>query len=117
MSFTRHPLWSELAPYFRIERCAGDGWRKPRVRLEVKRLPPELLTKALTATMGCVACGAEISPIRQRHAPPGRGPENVSLYFACCCALAVRVGCSRGTAAHTEYERIAAALTAWEHAA
>jgi hypothetical protein len=117
VSVLGHPLFAELRPYFKVERCAGDGWAKPRVRLEIRRLPPELYARALEMRMACVACGAIISPVRQRRAPKRRGESTGGLYFAPCCPLSQRIGCSRGPAAHLEYDRVTAAVEAAPEAA
>ncbi len=110
MSFINHPLWPELKPYLRVEKAAKDT-KKSRVRIEVLPLPPELRKKALAAWSPCVACAAEMHPIRARKGPNKRKPRPpVHLYFAAACPLNEDFGCSRGAAARDEYNAIAKAL-------
>lgn len=102
--FQAHPLWPRLREYFRVEVYDRDGSaRRPRIRIEVNTPRGALLGEALAATMPCVACGKSIHPIRLRETG-GRGHSG-HLYYAACCPLEVRVGCSRGAAAREEYER------------
>jgi hypothetical protein len=107
MSILTHALWPELAPYFRIERYAPDGGHKrPRIRIEVRALPPALHDRVTTAEMPCVACGAPIRFVRDRAAAPKRGSPKPHLYYAATCELRVSMGCARGAAARDEYARV-----------
>lgn len=110
MSFTLHPLFPKLRPFMHAEHARPDT-RNSRVRIEVSHLPSGLLAEALKALSPCVACGTPMHPIRARRGPNlRRDSPPVHLYFAAACPLDVNVGCSRGTAARDEYERVKYAL-------
>jgi hypothetical protein len=99
-----HPLWPLLRTMIRIEVYGRDGGPdRPRWRLEVDPPTPAAGRVLLLVTMPCVSCGATISPIRQRAA---RTRDRGHFYFAPTCPLSVSLGCSRGRAAHAEYERV-----------
>lgn len=107
MSIVVQPLWQQVKSYFKIEVYARDGGhKKPRVRIEVLRMPPALEAQALGLTMPCVACGADIHPIRSRKPPGNKRGAARHAYYAPCCPLSVNVGCSRGGAARDEYIRV-----------
>jgi len=106
-------IWREIRPYVVIDKYRRDGGslKNCRHRIEIRELPEGLRRRALAATMPCVACGQEIHPFRERHAPTKRG-HGGAIYFAACCSLATNVGCSRGVAARDEYIRVADACAA-----
>ncbi len=104
MSLTAHPLWSEIAPFIRIEVYAKDGGhKKPRFRLEFSGgVTQAQKRKWIDITTPCAACGSTIHPVRERK-PVCKAPNIGRIYIAPCCPLSVNAGCSRGNAAHDEY--------------
>lgn len=107
MTLLDHPIWSDLAPYIRIEIYGRDGGpHHPRHRIEVDTLPPALRARALRVRVPCVACGQPIHPIRARKSAKGNG----HLYYAPCCPLSVRIACSRGDQARDNYVDVRAAV-------
>lgn len=112
MSITTHALWPMLRQYFTVELTTRESAR-PRVRIELKKLPPELSVVALTMWMPCVCCSAPIHPIRARHGKNLRSEtKGQNFFFAATCPLEVCLPCSRGMAARAEYLAIQAALLA-----
>lgn len=103
-------FYKEIKPYIKKERYVreGGGTRNARNRIEIRTLPPDLLKRALDFEMPCVACGAIHHPFRRRG-PAKRGENIGHLYFAACCPLKIRMGCSRSKAASEEYKRVVAA--------
>ena len=61
--FTDHVHFPFLNRYFRIE-WTSDSRR--RFRIELRRLPGALLPFVRSVTTPCVACGAEMRPLRER---------------------------------------------------
>lgn len=111
-SILQSSLWPQVAAYFKIEVYGRDGGHKhPRVRIEVGHLPSDLMHAALALQVRCVSCGAPVFPIRARAGKVQRVDHPTQhLYFAPCCPLDVRIGCSRGQAAKHEYVRLKAVL-------
>jgi len=109
-----HPMWGNLAPYFKIEVCAGDGHKRPRFRIEVVAMPEGLVPRALELEVPCCECGRTISPIRYRRSPGNKRDSNVGhhLYYACACPLSVSMGCSRGASARDNYQAVKHAVEA-----
>lgn len=103
-----HVLWPSLKPHVVVEECK-DG----RARLELNNsLSRTLLTDALRMCVCCVACGADIHPVRSRKRPGNKRSKVVGhgLYLAVACPLPKRIGCSRGKEARSEYTLIRAAV-------
>jgi len=103
MGILSHAKWNDIKPFLKIEEVAGDGGR---VRLEIKDVPPTHRAQFLALVMPCVACGAEIHPIRERSGSKHQVGKLSHLYYACTCPLEVRMGCARGKAARTEYHDV-----------
>lgn len=107
MSFTTHPEFQAIRPFIRVIPTGKDGSvTHPRNRIELDpKAPPDIRKLALSVTMPCVHCGKKIHPFRKRAAKNERASVP-SIYFAACCPIDVRIGCSRGKAASSEYARI-----------
>ena len=105
MSILTHADWRLLAPFLKIEYVGRDPRRgaeaPPRYRIEVTAVgtPGERLREIASP---CVACGAPMSPVRQR--------TTGALYFAATCADGLHGACSKGTAARQEYRAVHDAL-------
>lgn len=101
-----HGHWPQVLPFVVVEDCSHEDGS--RFRLELKSLTPGLASIALAMTVRCVACGADIHPIRSRKAPKNKRSETVGhgLYVAVACPLAQSIGCSRGRCASDEYQRL-----------
>lgn len=98
---TEHPIWPDLLPYVHIEPYARDGGHEhPRHRIEVRRMPAELLAAALAVEVACCACGNPMHPIRLRRGAPS------GAYYAASCPLDVSLPCSRGPEARADYTRM-----------
>lgn len=100
MSIIGTPFWNRIRPYLHITHCDKDGTQDdPRIRIEFLGLPPKLVHEALFLQMACVACGNPVNPLRRREGDIDR------LYYAPACLVRVRIKCSRGAEARTEYDR------------
>ena len=101
MSITLHPMWPRLATYLVVEKYDKDGGHlDPRIRIELRDLPPKLAHEASFVQIACVACQRPINPLRHRE-----GDDWTRLYYAPACPVTTRAACSRGGPAHEEYER------------
>ena len=112
MSIIDHPLWDDIKSYVVVQEYRREGGtRNPRVRLEVKPMPPALQARALRIKVECVYCGDKMHPIRARKGKALRGEDVAKhLYYACACPLDVNVACSRSAAARNEYINVKMAL-------
>ncbi len=101
MSITHDPIWDRIKGYLLLDRYDKDGGHEdPRIRIGFVDLPQRLSQEAQFVRMPCVACGRPIHPLRRRE---GDGWDR--LYYAPACPVTTRPACSRGAAAHAEYER------------
>lgn len=111
-SLSRLALWPELELYLKIELYDRDGGHEtPRRRIEFRKMPVGLTERAMRAEMPCVACGIIINPIRNRKKKGDDLRRHYReaarhLYYAPCCPLTIRIGCSRGDRARQEYEAV-----------
>lgn len=100
-SIVFHPVWPRLEAHLVIDIYDRDGGHEdPRIRIGFDDLPEAFGRELAFITMGCVACGRPIHPLRRRQ-----GDEWTRLFYAPTCPLAVRIACSRTRAAELEYER------------
>lgn len=101
VSIVHEPIWKKLEPYLVVDIYDKDGGHEdPRIRIGFDDLPEALGRELAFFVMPCVTCQRPNHPLRRRE-----GDEWTRLYYAPCCPLSVRVACSRGRAAHLEYER------------
>lgn len=99
MSILVHPLWPLLEPYLVVEHYDKDGGHEdPRIRIELRDLPPELAITAADLITRCVTCGKKIFPFRQRVGSPWS-----ALYYAPTCPLERELACARSAPARQEY--------------
>ena len=116
-SILKHPLWPEIRPFVVIQFVPQDEkakHKRPRFRIEIKKVPMELAVKALNIEIPCPSCKNPYHPIRARKAPAKRGdPPAKGLYYASGCPLNVRMGCSRGMTASLTYDAIHTDIQAW----
>lgn len=108
-----HPRWPDLLPLIKVQRYDRDGGHAhPRHRLEVlEPESPRLRAALLQIETLCAECDRPIHPIRERR---GQHTARHTLYLAVTCEWSVRFECSRGRAAHEEYERLIAAARAYQ---
>ena len=121
-SIVDHPLWPELRPYVKIQYCPQDTvvkktGRKPRFRIEFRKLPAELAVKALDIMVACPACGKAHDPVRQRKGKAKR-PEAEKLvgaiYYGATHRIKENESCSKGNASSVEYQRIESDINEWK---
>lgn len=98
------PFWRELTRYARVT-AWGRSTKSQTYRIEFASMPILLAERALAYTAGCCACGAASFPIRCRAKNwSQKRQEHIvnGLYYAPSCPIHVRIGCSRGDAAHND---------------
>jgi hypothetical protein len=101
MSILLHAIWPLLEPHLVVEEYDRDGGHvDPRIRIELRDLPPDLAITAADLIMPCVTCGRRIFPFRQRL-----GSSWADLYYAPTCPLDRNIACSRAAPARDEYDR------------
>lgn len=104
VSILSHPIWPRIANHLKVTEYDRDGGHdEPRHRIEFLSLPEALGREAAFVQMPCVCCKRPVNPLRRRE---GDGWDR--LYYAPCCALGVRIACSRGAEARDEYEKFIA---------
>jgi len=99
----------DLLPYIHCtSRGSGIG-NRATFRVELKTtLPPELVQRAISFSMACVACGKNINPFRSRGENlRGRA---VGIYYSATCPTVVNNRCCRTTLATAEFELVAHAV-------
>lgn len=109
-----HPIWADLRPYVHMTQIGtGVDGRTPRPRIDVQRLPLDLLLRVIAVEVPCCACGRLTHPIRRRAGPVLRrdeDPERATsqgLYYAATCPLDISSRCSKGRAATADYDAMA----------
>jgi hypothetical protein len=95
-SFTKHPFFAELRPFMYLNPTGSHG--NVRIQLRRRKMSTAIKRKLSQVTAPCVACGAEMHPLRN-----GR-------YFAATCPLTANISCSRTARASMEYFAIQKAL-------
>ena len=110
MSILTEPFFKAVEHLFNVimDKNSGRGDKEPRPRIEIKRTQSQALYDTmLKFQMPCVSCSKPIHPFRPRASARGRNKAS-GMYYAPACPNNVSPGCSRGNAAHDEYEAIRA---------
>jgi hypothetical protein len=91
MTLFEHPIWPRLRPYAHVT----EG----RKNLDFLGVPEALRAEALAVLVSCVACGAQIHPLRLRaksqRSRIARTAVEKRLFYAATCAQDEMPGCSR----------------------
>lgn len=106
---TRDPLFRRVAPSIVVETgtLLATGRRHRRLELPMTGFCPEDVATIVRHTVPCAACGRHCHPFRARRGKSaGRAERPGRLFIALTCELADRIGCSRGVAATSAYERV-----------
>lgn len=109
----QHPCWSHLVAGMQVERgtILASGRAHHRIELLTAGYAPERIAAILRVRIACAACGAAICPFRsRRRKSAGRAERPGRMYVSVACELSESVGCSRGSAASAEVERLCAAI-------
>jgi hypothetical protein len=114
---TDHRLWPDLLPLLYVQNFKrSDGGKRlhPRERIEVREPSDRALRAALLAIeIACAHCRRPIVPVRARNATrPGWSWAFLSVS---CEQTSGRQGCSRGSDAQAEVERIKSLLAGRPH--
>jgi hypothetical protein len=103
-------LLREIAKYVRLEHYNkdSDNTGGVRSRVEMRKLPEEMVRKLLDFRKPCPACGKTMAPFRQRQGSSGSN----GICWNSSCPLDANKSCSRTRVASAEYERVKAYI--WE---
>lgn len=114
-SLLAHACWPHLRKCISVEAGSllATGRKHRRLELHTDRFSDSQIAKVLGVSIGCAACGKQISPFRQRRrGRAGRSERPSRLFLALTCPLDQSIGCSRGRAATDAYEAVIRALQA-----
>lgn len=112
---TSDALFRKVAPSIVVETgtLLATGRRHRRLELPLTGFCPEDVVAIIRHQVPCAACGRLCHPFRARRGgSAGRAERPGRVFVALTCELADRVGCSRGVAATSAYERVVRFLDA-----